>query len=137
MRRILIIIFALTVISCRQKGKSNPKRNTKAEIISTAEFKLIKAENQNGLLILFPCYPCDSKNTLSEFKISEISIKNGFSVLAMNLNQHLFLKQSERHQLAEQLEKINKNLEILTELLHQSLEIDKELRNTPKSKDVW
>ena len=39
--------------------------------------------------------------------------------------------------IAEQLEKINKNLEILTELLHQSLEIDKELRNTPKSKDVW
>ena len=106
MRQILIIILALTVISCRQKGKSNPKQNTKAEIISTAEFKLIKAEKQNGLLILFPCYPCDSKNTLSEFKISEISIKNGFSVLAMNLNQHLFLKQSERHQLAEQLEKI-------------------------------
>jgi len=39
--------------------------------------------------------------------------------------------------IAEQLEKINKNLEILTELLHQSLEIDKELRNTPKVKDVW
>ena len=39
--------------------------------------------------------------------------------------------------IAEQLEKMNKNLEILTELLHQSLEIDKELRNTPKSKDVW
>ena len=39
--------------------------------------------------------------------------------------------------IAEQLEKMNKNLEILTELLHQSLEIDKELRNTPKVKDVW
>ena len=39
--------------------------------------------------------------------------------------------------IAEQLEKINKNLEILTELLHQSLEIDIELRNTPKVKDVW
>ena len=39
--------------------------------------------------------------------------------------------------IAEQLEKMNKNLEILTKLLHQSLEIDKELRNTPKVKDVW
>ena len=39
--------------------------------------------------------------------------------------------------IGEQLETINKNLEILTELLHQSLEIDKELRNTPKVKDVW
>ena len=39
--------------------------------------------------------------------------------------------------IAEQLEKINKNLEILTELIRQSLEIDKELRNKTKPDDVW
>ena len=39
--------------------------------------------------------------------------------------------------IAEQLEKINKNLEILTELIRQSLEIDKELRNQTKSDNVW
>lgn len=49
-----------------------------------------------GLLILFPCFPCDAENTLSEFKIKKISVKNGFSVLAMNLNQHLFLKPTEK-----------------------------------------
>ncbi|WP_143592045.1 alpha/beta fold hydrolase family protein [Tenacibaculum holothuriorum] len=57
-------------------------------------------------MILFPCFPCDAKNTLSEFKISDISIENGFSVLAMNLNQRLFLTQIEKQELVEQLEKI-------------------------------
>ena len=35
--------------------------------------------------------------------------------------------------IAEQLERINKNLEVLTDLVRQSLEIDKELRDKPKS----
>jgi len=35
--------------------------------------------------------------------------------------------------IAEQLERMNKNLEVLTDLVRQSLEIDKELRNKPKS----
>jgi len=39
--------------------------------------------------------------------------------------------------IAEQLEKMNKNLETLTELLHQSLEIDIELKNKSKSNKVW
>ena len=39
--------------------------------------------------------------------------------------------------IAEQLERMNKNLEILTELIRQSLEIDKELRNQTKSDNVW
>ena len=39
--------------------------------------------------------------------------------------------------IAEQLEKINKNLETLTELIRQSLELDIELRNKQKSIKVW
>lgn len=105
--RTLIIILALIVISCKEQNKENNQtEKTISEKITTSEFDLIKSEKQNGLLILFPCFPCDAKNTFSEFKISEISLKNGFSVLAMNLNQHLFLNQSEKQQLAEQLEKI-------------------------------
>ena len=38
--------------------------------------------------------------------------------------------------IAEQLTKMNKNLEVLTELIRQSLEIDKELRNK-KSDNAW
>jgi len=104
-----IIILLLIGTSC--KGKSEEKNRTekpKSEIIKTNEFELIKAENQKGLLILFPCFPCDAENTLSEFNISEISVKNNFSVLAMNLNQRLYLSQKEKQELAEQLTKIVK-----------------------------
>ncbi len=105
--RTLIIILAFIVISCKGQNKENNQtEKTISEKITTSKFDLIKSKKQKGLLILFPCFPCDAKNTFSEFKISEISLKNGFSVLAMNLNQHLFLNQSEKQQLAEQLEKI-------------------------------
>jgi len=94
-------------MSCKgQNEKNNPTEIPDSEIIKTSEFKLIKAENQKGLLILFPCFPCDAENTLSEFKITEISVKNGFSVLAMSLNQRLFLSQKEKQELAEQLTRI-------------------------------
>ena len=39
--------------------------------------------------------------------------------------------------IANQLEKMNKNLEILTDLLRQSLNVDKELRDKTTSKNVW
>jgi len=102
-----IIILVLIAISCKgQSEKNNQTEKPKSEIIKTAEFELIKAENQKGLLILFPCFPCDAENTLSEFKIAEISVKNDFSVLAMNFNQRLYLNQKEKQELAEQLTKI-------------------------------
>lgn len=102
-----IIILLLIGISCKGKSKENNQtEKTKSEIIKSDEFELIKAENQKGLLILFPCFPCDAKNTLSEFDIAEISVKNYFSVLAMNLNQRLFLEPKEKQELAEQLTKI-------------------------------
>ncbi|WCM43177.1 hypothetical protein MG290_05830 [Flavobacterium sp. CBA20B-1] len=98
----LIIILALITISCKgETEKTNSTEKYTAEIITTSEFELIKAENQKGLLILFPCFLCDAKNTLNEFKISEISVNNGFSVLAMNLNELLYLKPKEKQELAE------------------------------------
>ena len=102
-----IIILLLIATSCKgESEKNNRTKKTKSEIIKTSEFELIKSENQKGLLILFPCFPCDAENTLSEFKITEVSLKNDFSVLAMNLNQRLFLNQKEKQELAEQLSKI-------------------------------
>ncbi len=105
--RILIIILVLILASCKgQNKKSNLTEKSISESIITSEYELIKAKKQKGLLILFPCFPCDAKNTFSEFKISDISIENEFSVLAMNLNQRLFLTQIEKQELVEQLEKI-------------------------------
>ena len=102
-----IIILALIVISCKGKTEKNNQTDKPAsEIIKTSEFQLIKAENQSGLLILFPCYPCDAENTFSEFKIADISVSKGFSVLAMNFNQKLYLNENEKQDLAERLIKI-------------------------------
>lgn len=100
-------ILLLIAISC--KGQNDEKISTekpKLESIKTSEYKLIKAEDQKGLLILFPCFPCNAENTLNEFKIATISVKNGFSVLAMNLNERLFLTSKEKQELAEQLTRI-------------------------------
>ena len=102
-----IIILLLLATSCKeQTEKNNWAEKSPSKIIKRSEFELIKAKKQKGLLILFPCFPCDAQNTLSEFKITPISEKNDFSVLAMNLNRRLFLNKSEKQQLAEQLEKI-------------------------------
>ncbi|WP_323028170.1 hypothetical protein [Gelidibacter japonicus] len=99
-----IIILALITMSCKgQNEKNNQTEKPTSEIIKTSEFELIKAENQKGLLILFPCFPCDSENTLSEFKIAEISKENGFSVLAMDLNERLYLNPKEKKELAEKI----------------------------------
>jgi|TARA_R110002110_G_scaffold163780_1_gene363774 hypothetical protein len=39
--------------------------------------------------------------------------------------------------IANQLEKMNKNLEILTDLIRQSLDVDKELRDKTTSENAW
>lgn len=102
-----LIILALITFSCKgQNEKNKPTEKPSFEIIKTSEYELLKAENQIGLMILFPCFPCDAENTLKEFKIVEISLKNGFSVLAMNINQRLYLNQTEKQDLSTQLVKI-------------------------------
>lgn len=102
-----IILLVLIAISCKgQIEKNNRSKKAKSEIIETANFKLIKAKNQRGLLILFPCFRCDAVNTLTEFKITEIGVKNDFSILAMNFNQHLYLTEIEKQELANPLTQI-------------------------------
>lgn len=102
-----IVIILLIAISCKgQNEKNNSTEKPEPETTKTSEYELIKAENQKGLLILFPCFPCNAENTLNEFKIAEISVDNGFSVLAMNLNERLYLNSKEKQELAEQLTQI-------------------------------
>lgn len=100
----IIIILALITTSCGGRNeKNNATGKPTAEIIKTSEFELIKVEDQKGLLILFPCFSCDAENTLTEFKIAAVSRENGFSVLAMNLNQRLYLNPGEKEELAKKL----------------------------------
>lgn len=110
---LLSLIVILTLISCKEKFNKNNK--LKSKIIQTADYTLVKAENQKGLLILFPCFPCDADNTFSEFKIKEISIKNSISVLAMNLNKTLFLDKFQKQKLSEKLSNIISKNNLLVE----------------------
>jgi hypothetical protein len=88
------------ISSCFSSDKeSNPKT-------IAIDYELVKAENQKALLILFPCFPCDAENTKNEFKIIDVALKNNISVLMMNFNQHLYLKEEEKKKLANQLNSI-------------------------------
>lgn len=98
-----IIILLVFIVACKgQNKKILPKKDT-LEVIKTSEYELIKVDKQNGLLILFPCFPCDIENTKNEFNIEEISVNNGISILYMNLNRHLYLKEAEKQSLAKLL----------------------------------
>ncbi|NQU32056.1 MAG: hypothetical protein HQ521_02380 [Bacteroidetes bacterium] len=49
--------------------------------IVTKDYELIIAKNHLGLLVLFPCFPCDAENTKAEYNIVDIAMKNGISFL--------------------------------------------------------
>ena len=101
--RKFIIILLISLISCKGKPQNNPTEKQSYQTIKTSDFELTKSKNQNGLLILFPCFPCTSENTKTEFNITDLSIKNGFSVLRMNFNAHLYLNSLEKQKLANLL----------------------------------
>lgn len=102
MHKYFIFIF-IFFISCKKQNKEINLKINSSETIKTADYELVKSNKQNGLLILFPCFPCDLENTKSEFKIAEISAKNGISVLYMHFNMHLYLTETEKQNLANLL----------------------------------
>lgn len=95
-----IIILLIFVVSCKGQNKKTLPKTVISEIIKTPQYELVKVDKQNGLLILFPCFPCDIENTKTEFNIAQISANNGISLLYMNLNQHLYLTEPEKRNLA-------------------------------------
>jgi len=98
MGRIVVILF-LMLFSCSQTNSKEQKKESN-KVISTTDYELFISEKENGLLILFPCYPCDAINTKTEFSIVNEAIDNGVSVLLMNFNQHLYLLDQEKKTLA-------------------------------------
>lgn len=99
MQKYFIILF-IFFICCKSKNQDITSEENNIEIIKTLEYELVKSKKQNGLLILFPCFPCDIENTKTEFNIAEISAKNAISVLYMNFNRHLYLTETEKLDLA-------------------------------------
>ena len=102
MKQLLIFSILLLVMSCAQnKNTSKGEKNTELETVNiiTKDYELVSPNVQNGLLILFPCFPCNAENTKTEFNILEIAVKNNISVLLMNFNQHLWLSEDEKKEL--------------------------------------
>ncbi|PQJ82299.1 hypothetical protein [Polaribacter glomeratus] len=99
MQKYFIVLF-IFFISCKSKNPNIKSKENTLKVIKTTDYELVKSKNQNGLLILFPCFPCDIENTKTEFNIAEISAKNAISVLYMNFNMHLYLTETEKLDLA-------------------------------------
>lgn len=102
MNKILIILISLTTIYSTQ-GISQTKKGetifTESETILTDSYELVIPKKQKGLLILFPCFPCNAENTKTEFNIVDVAIKKNIAVLMMNFNQHLWLSEVEKEEL--------------------------------------
>lgn len=97
-KHIIILVFFI-LISCNTKNEER--------VIKDDAFELFIAKNHNGTLVLFPGFGGGgSENTKKEFKILDIAAKNNFSVLLMNFDHHVFLKEAEKQSLKTDLESI-------------------------------
>lgn len=111
MKRTLILLLILIVVTaCKQKNQDKKpaaaQNNTFTEVI-TEEYELYKPnEAVKDVLILFGGYPEKADDIKREFQILDIARENGIAVILSNFNQTLWLKDSEKHQLAEQLQQI-------------------------------
>lgn len=114
MRIILLLLSVLVISFTFQEMQSGEDIST----IITPEFELIIPAKHKGLLILFPCFPCDAQNTKTEAKFIEDVTQNGIGVMLFNFNQKLFLSDSENHQLTNIISKAVKEHELKTDNIY-------------------
>jgi len=115
--RLLTITILFILVSCsNNKGVKQKKESKSSESIEivTDNYELIIPKKQDGLLILFPCFPCNAENTRTEFNIIDIAIANNITVLLMNFNQHLWLSKIEKKKLEKIIINAVKNNNINT-----------------------
>ena len=99
MKHLLLLIILLFTIACNKPKKQTLEASvvkTEPTTVVTKAYELILPKQQEGLLILFPCFPCDAENTKTEFKIVDVAIKNNVAVLLMNFNLHLWMSEAEK-----------------------------------------
>tara|TARA_B100000767_G_scaffold275500_1_gene312809 strand:- start:352 stop:1275 length:924 start_codon:yes stop_codon:yes gene_type:complete len=104
MNRLLIISILFVIAAClprKDVKQVEEKKNRKSTIFVSQNYELIIPKKQDGLLILFPCFPCNAEDTRTQFNIIDITSANNITVLLMNFNQHLWLSDSEKKELEE------------------------------------
>ena len=106
------IFFVLIVVSILFSCKSSiPEVNH----VIDKEFEIYKVVNSKATLVLFPCFPCNIENTKNEFPIIEEANKKGVSVILMNYNFKLYLKDSELQNLSKHFNSIFENNKLSTD----------------------
>ena len=95
MIRFCIVVISMILLSCSQTENGY----SQSQVYSTKDYDLIMPVKQEGLLVVFPCFPCDAQNTKEEFKIDEQAVKSNIAVLKMNFNMRLWLSQAEKNTL--------------------------------------
>ncbi|MGH1366292.1 MAG: hypothetical protein ACRBF0_22215 [Calditrichia bacterium] len=109
---LLILVLVLT-FSCSQDTPQLNKETSTADALKrivAEHYQLTIPKQQTGLLILFPCFPCNAENTELEFDIVNLAAQNEVAVLMMNFSQRLWLSDAENAELERQIsEAITKN----------------------------
>ena len=109
MKKIFFVLIVVTILfSCKS---SIPEVNH----VIDKEFEIYKVVNSKATLVLFPCFPCNIENTKNEFPIIEEANKKGVSVILMNYNFKLYLKDSELQNLTKHFNSIFKNNKLSTD----------------------
>ncbi len=88
MMKIYFIFILVFFISCKTNESA-------VNHFINNDYEVFKVANEKAVLVLFPCFPCDIENTKNEFPIIEKAINHKVSVILMNYNKKLFLKDNE------------------------------------------
>ena len=109
MKKIFFVLIVVTILfSCKSSI-------SEVNHIIDKEFEIYKVSNSKATLVLFPCFPCDIENTKNEFPIIDEANNKGVSVILMNYNFKLYLKDSELQNLTKHFNSIFKNNKLSTD----------------------
>ena len=117
----IILLASCIALSCSQNKQSIIESIKNTAIISenktiiTDNYELTLPPEQKYLLILFPCFPCDSEATKTEFDIIKKATEKGIAILMMNFNRHLWLSEIEKNELENLITKVSKQYNLNTE----------------------
>lgn len=112
MHNLIFASILFFLVSCSEKKHEHSEVNLPPEpiTVATSDYELFIPKQQDGLLILFPCFPCNAANTRTEFDIVDLAMANNISVLLMNFNQRLWLSENENRDLEKiLLEAVSQN----------------------------
>lgn len=98
-RNFLLLIFVLFGLNVNAQKIKNRQ-------IYGKDYELRVADQQRAVLVLFPCFGCDIEHTKKEAKFLDSLDRDFISVLLLNFNQKLFLKESEQIEYARFLNSV-------------------------------